>query len=132
GGPVPRSDGRLPRRHRHPPPRRERGRRLERHPALLRQGNEDRRVARREPQRARDVRDETVPGDLLPRFAGTRPLLLRQQARLVEARGPGLPGEPALSLAARLPAPEPAPASRRGLPPLPLLTLVNFFNYLDR
>ena len=33
---------------------------------------------------------------------------------------------------ARVPAPEPAPARPRGLPPLPLLTLVNFFNYLDR
>jgi predicted MFS family arabinose efflux permease len=37
-----------------------------------------------------------------------------------------------LSLAVQLPQPEAAPAPRRGLPPLPLLTLVNFFNYLDR
>ncbi|HEY2729645.1 MAG TPA: MFS transporter [Polyangia bacterium] len=37
-----------------------------------------------------------------------------------------------MSLAQALPAPPPAPARRRGVPPLPLLTLVNGFNYLDR
>jgi MFS family permease len=37
-----------------------------------------------------------------------------------------------LSLAQALPAPSPAPTRRRGVPPLPLLTLVNAFNYLDR
>ncbi|MDB4983215.1 MAG: Arabinose efflux permease [Myxococcales bacterium] len=31
-----------------------------------------------------------------------------------------------------IPNPAPAPARRRGVPPLPLLTLVNLFNYLDR
>jgi len=34
---------------------------------------------------------------------------------------------------APLPVPLPAPSARpRGIPPLPLLTLINFFNYLDR
>jgi predicted MFS family arabinose efflux permease len=37
-----------------------------------------------------------------------------------------------LSLAPAAPVPLPAPARRRGVPPLPLLTLVNGFNYLDR
>ncbi|HVR02112.1 MAG TPA: MFS transporter [Polyangia bacterium] len=37
-----------------------------------------------------------------------------------------------MSLAQALLAPPPAPARRRGVPPLPLLTLVNGFNYLDR
>jgi predicted MFS family arabinose efflux permease len=37
-----------------------------------------------------------------------------------------------LSVAAATLAPAPAPARRRGVPPLPLLTLVNGFNYLDR
>jgi predicted MFS family arabinose efflux permease len=38
-----------------------------------------------------------------------------------------------LSVAAAAPsAPLPSPARRRGVPPLPLLTLVNGFNYLDR
>jgi MFS family permease len=37
-----------------------------------------------------------------------------------------------LSLAPALPAPPPAPARRRGVPPLPLLTIINLFNYLDR
>ena len=30
------------------------------------------------------------------------------------------------------PLPRPTPTKRRGVPPLPLLTLVNGFNYLDR
>jgi len=37
-----------------------------------------------------------------------------------------------LSLAEAAPALQPAPAKRRGVPPLPLLTLVNGFNYMDR
>ena len=37
-----------------------------------------------------------------------------------------------MSVAQAGPAPLPAPARRRGVPPLPLLTLVNGFNYLDR
>ena len=38
-----------------------------------------------------------------------------------------------MSLApAEIPAPLSAPARRRGVPPLPLLTLVNAFNYIDR
>jgi predicted MFS family arabinose efflux permease len=37
-----------------------------------------------------------------------------------------------LAEAGLAPAPHPSPARRRGVPPLPLLTLVNGFNYLDR
>jgi predicted MFS family arabinose efflux permease len=37
-----------------------------------------------------------------------------------------------LSLTAAVSAPLPSPTKRRGVPPLPLLTLVNLFNYLDR
>ena len=36
-----------------------------------------------------------------------------------------------MSLAASAPAPLPA-TGRRGIPPLPLLTLLNYFNYMDR
>jgi predicted MFS family arabinose efflux permease len=43
-----------------------------------------------------------------------------------------VPREPALSVAEAAAPPLPAPAKRRGLPPLPLLTLINLFNYLDR
>jgi len=52
----------------------------------------------------------------------------------------GLPGPTAGPLSAAAPAPPPTEASgptpatqrRRGIPPLPLLTVINFFNYLDR
>ena len=37
-----------------------------------------------------------------------------------------------MSVAVATPAGAPAPARRRGIPPLPLLTLINAFNYIDR
>ena len=96
-------------------------------------------------ERAQELRHREVSRELHDRRQRPRAPLLHQQARLVEARSDRLPREPAMT--AGLPGARRArPARRsvavrrgvrararpRGIPPLPLLTLINFFNYLDR